>query len=232
MTERVVNGLEVVEIDEQCRNRRLAASRTREHLLYTIQDEGPVRQPGQRVVGRKERKLLLAPLEIFICSLALHLKALAHPKNAELQAQLQQVQGLGESVGRNVQLHGALTQHLGHHIAPPVTAPGYLIQRRRAASRQLGEDLPRLPAGLNGNLNTLPRDPAGHRDRRAVADPLKALLNHGVDIVIRPRGARDRQLEHIRGSRLQLLTETMKILLGLHHRNRGRCRDPPLLHPA
>jgi len=44
-------------------------------------------------VCRHERKLLLAPRELFIRSPALGLKALAHPNNAELETQLQYVQG-------------------------------------------------------------------------------------------------------------------------------------------
>ena len=67
--ERVVDGLEVVEIDEQGRDLRLAARAAREHLLDAIEDQRPVRQAGQRVVRRQERELLLASRELFIGSL-------------------------------------------------------------------------------------------------------------------------------------------------------------------
>ena len=59
MTERVVNRLEVVEVDEQRRDRRLAATRAREHLLDAIQDQCAVGEPGQRIVCRQERELLI-----------------------------------------------------------------------------------------------------------------------------------------------------------------------------
>ncbi len=99
VAERVVDGLEVVEIDEQRRHRRLGATRAREHLLDTIQDQCAVRQPGQRVVCRQERELLLAPRELFVRALALGLEALAHPQQAELEAQLQDVQSFRARLG-------------------------------------------------------------------------------------------------------------------------------------
>jgi hypothetical protein len=40
------------------------ATRAREHLLDAIEDQGAVGQPGQRVVCREERELLLAPREL------------------------------------------------------------------------------------------------------------------------------------------------------------------------
>ena len=89
VTERVVDRLEVVEVDEQRRDRRLLASRAREHLLDTIQDQRPVGQARQRVVRRQERKF-------FICLLALGLEGLAHPHEAELEAQLNYAQRLIE----------------------------------------------------------------------------------------------------------------------------------------
>ena len=109
-------------------------ARAREHLLDAVQDQRPVRQAGQSVVCGKERKLLLAPLELFIRALALDLKALAHPQEAELEAQLQDVQSLGEHLGCDIQLRGALAQHLGHQVTPAQTAPGHLVQRRRAVA--------------------------------------------------------------------------------------------------
>ena len=167
VTERVVDGLEVIQVDEQRRHRRLAAARAREHLLDAIQDQRPVREPGQRVVGRQEGKLLLAARELFIRSLALGLKGLAHPHEAELETQLQDAQGLGESLGRGIQFGCAVVQHLSHHVAPGETATGHLVQRRRAMGRQLAEDLPRFPARLDSHLDTLPRYPPGHRHRGA-----------------------------------------------------------------
>ena len=97
--ERVVDRLEVVEVDEQRRDRCLAAARAREHLLDAVEDQRPVREPGQRIVGRQERELLLAPRELFVGPPALDLEALAHPHEAELEAQLQDVQRLGERLG-------------------------------------------------------------------------------------------------------------------------------------
>jgi hypothetical protein len=101
VTEGVVDRLEVVEIDKQRRHRSLTAPRAREHLLDSIQDQRAVWEPGERVVGGQKRKLLIR-------ALALGLKALAHSNEAELEAQLQDAQGLRERLWRDVQLRCAL----------------------------------------------------------------------------------------------------------------------------
>ncbi len=53
MSERVVDILERVQVDEQQRNVQIAVAATPgQHLLYPIQDQHPVRQPRERVVQR------------------------------------------------------------------------------------------------------------------------------------------------------------------------------------
>ena len=230
VAERVVDVLEVVEIYEQRRDRRLAANGTGEYLLNTIQNQGAVRQPRQRVVGCQERELLLAPLELFIRQSSLSLEALAHPQNAELEAQLQYVERLRQRARRDAQLRGAILEDLSHHIAPPVTATGHLVQRRRAMGRELAEDNPGFLARLDSHLHTLPRDPPSHRDRRARANPFEAPLNHGVDDFARRRGSYDGLLEHVPDSRLQRLAKAMKVLPRLIHRNGRRQRDTHIIN--
>ncbi len=224
MPEGVVDRLEVVDIDEQGHNLSLAASASCEHLLHAIQDQRPVRQAGERVVGGKEPKLLLAARELFVRSLALGVKALGYPHQAELQSQLQHVQGLRERLLRSVQLHGALAQHLGHRVAPPQAALGQLVQRRRAVSSELAVDDPGFPAGLDGRLDTLARQPPAHRDRGASVDSLKAVLHNGVHVVSLPSRARGRQVKHVFGPRLQRLAERMHILPQIRQRRGGRRR--------
>ena len=91
--------LEVVEVDEQRGRRGLAAPRAHEQLLDAVEDQRPVGEAGQRVVGGQEGELLLAPGELLVGVPALFLVALAHPQQAELEAQLQDVQGLRERLG-------------------------------------------------------------------------------------------------------------------------------------
>ena len=139
-------------------------------------------RPVERVVGGQERELLLAPRELFVGALALGLEALAHPQQAELEAQLQDVQGLARAPrARRPAARRSRCSTSAIDVAPPKAAPGHLVQRRRAMGGQLAEDLPGFPAGLDRHLHALPRDPAGHRDRRAPADPFEAVLDHGVD---------------------------------------------------
>ena len=52
MAEGVVDVLESVEIDEQDGNRHLASAGSGKHLLGPVEDQGSVRQPGQRVMDR------------------------------------------------------------------------------------------------------------------------------------------------------------------------------------
>ena len=71
MAERVVDRLEVVEIDEQGGKRSLVTAGAHYQLLDAIQDQSPVWQSGQRVVGGEERKLVLAAGKLLIGALAL-----------------------------------------------------------------------------------------------------------------------------------------------------------------
>ena len=48
VAERVVDRLEVVEVDEQRRHRGLLARGAREHLLDAVDDQRPVRKVGER----------------------------------------------------------------------------------------------------------------------------------------------------------------------------------------
>ena len=98
VAEGVVDVLEVVEIDEERRRRALGTARADKYLLDAVQYQGAVGKAGQRIMCREEGKLLLTAGELFVCSLALLLKALAHTQQTELEAELQDVQGLGERV--------------------------------------------------------------------------------------------------------------------------------------
>ena len=80
---------------------------------------------------------------------------------------------------------------------------------------QLPKDLPGFPAGLDRDLHPLPGDPARDRDGRVAADPLETVLDHGVDVMLRPRGALEGQFEHILGASLELLAEALQIPFGL-----------------
>ena len=58
VAERVVDVLEVVEVDEQRRARRAVAPAADQELLDAVHDQRPVRQVGQRVVQRLMAQLL------------------------------------------------------------------------------------------------------------------------------------------------------------------------------
>jgi hypothetical protein len=64
VTQRVVDALEVVQIDEQRRDRRVVATRAHQHLLDAVEDQRPVRQPRQRIVGGHERELLIRAMAL------------------------------------------------------------------------------------------------------------------------------------------------------------------------
>ena len=168
----------------------LAARAAREHLLHAVEDQRPVRQARERVVGRQEPELLLAARELFVGSLALGVEALGHPHEAELERSAEATFSAWESAsGEALSSIGALAQHLGHRVAPPHAAFRQLVQRRRAVGRQLAVDDPRFPAGLDRGLDTLAAEPSGDS---AIVELLlmrsKRSLTIGVDVVVpRPR---------------------------------------------
>jgi hypothetical protein len=64
VTEAVVDGLEVVEVDHQQADALLAPGQAAEGVLQPVPEEGPVGQPRQRVVEGPEGELVLAALEV------------------------------------------------------------------------------------------------------------------------------------------------------------------------
>ena len=62
--ERVVDRLEVVEVEEEHRDARPAAAPAGEGPLDVVAEEDPVREPGQRVVEGVVEELRLEPLAV------------------------------------------------------------------------------------------------------------------------------------------------------------------------
>ena len=79
--ERVVDALEVVDVDEQRSHRRLVPTSSGERLLAAVQDQRAVGQPRERVVCRHER-------ELGVGLLALRLEALAHAHERHVDGEL------------------------------------------------------------------------------------------------------------------------------------------------
>ncbi len=156
VTERVVDRLEVVEIDEQRRDGRIGTTCACEHLLDAIDDQGSVRKPGQGIMGGEKRQLLFAVGELLVGSPALRLKALRHAQEAEVEAHLKDAPRLRERLRRGAQLSCDLTEHLRGHIAPPQAAPGHQVERGGALRGELAEDLPCFPPGLRATSRPSP----------------------------------------------------------------------------
>ena len=68
VAERVVDALEVVEVEEQARDLRAVALRLREDLLQPLVEQRPVRQPGQDVVLRELVGVRGRDLELASCA--------------------------------------------------------------------------------------------------------------------------------------------------------------------
>ena len=164
-----------------------------------------VRQPGERVVGRQERELLLAARELLVGPLALRLEALAHAHQAELEAQLHDVQRLRQRLGRGVQFRGALAQHLG----PPSRATTGSAWSPRPATRHGGRPARRRSSRFpcRPRATSMP-SPAIQR-ATAIVEPLliRSKLFCTIASTISPevRGARDRLAEHVVGAGEQRL---------------------------
>ena len=244
VAERVVDRLEVVEVDEQRRDGGLLARGPGEHLLDAVDDQRAVRQVGERIVRRHERELLFARGELLVGPLALALERLAHPQQAELQRQLEHLLRLCEQPGGRPQALGLLAHHLEEDVAPPEHAPRHLLQRGRAVRSELAEDERSLTRGVVGHLERVARDPAGDGDRGVDADALEALLHGGVDRFARLSRALGRLRpdvldagEHrlaeapqlLRATRLGLLGGRARRRLGAAARARGPARACPRL---
>ena len=52
VAERVIDVLEVVEVEEEGGHGRVVPPESEHHLLEAVEDQGPVREPGQRIVER------------------------------------------------------------------------------------------------------------------------------------------------------------------------------------
>ena len=116
--ERVVYAGEVVEVDQQRRDAGVQPSCSDEHLLATVEDQRPVRQPCQRIVRCHEHELLVAAGELIGDPCALLLERLAHADQRHIERSLHHRRGRGERRERDVLLISALVQHLDHDIAP------------------------------------------------------------------------------------------------------------------
>ncbi len=58
MAQGVVDVLEVVEVEEECRRRGVLASGVRHHVRDPVEDQRPVGQPGERVMECQMAELL------------------------------------------------------------------------------------------------------------------------------------------------------------------------------
>ena len=193
-------------------DRRFADPRPHQHLLDAVTDQGPVRQPGQRVVRGQEGKLLLASAQLLVRALALALEGLTHPHQGHLEAALEHQQRIGKGRCRQLQLNGALAHHQSRGVAPAQAALRHLVEGSGALRRQLPEDLPGILADLARDVFALARHPARHGDRRDCPHLREAVLHHGVELPPRHRRQLDHLLDDVRGPLVQPLTEPPKLL--------------------
>jgi hypothetical protein len=212
VAERVVDRLEVVEIDEQGGERSLVAARTHHQLLDAIEDQGPVRKAGERVVRSEERELALAVLELLIRGSALVLEGLAHPHERHVEAALQHRERLRQHRRAEVELFDTLPDDLAGRVAPAQAPLCDLVQRRCALRGELAEYLPRLPPDLTRDLGALARHPAGDRDGRDGADARESLLYRRIQLAVRRARAHEHRLDHVCRARVERVPESRKLL--------------------
>ncbi len=216
VTERVVDALEVVEVDEQRRHRRLAAARAHQHLLHAVEDQRTVGQARERVVGGHEGELLLAATELLVGALALGLEGLAHAHERHVEAALQHRDGSLENRLRQRELLDDFAHEVGGGVAPAQAALGDLVERRRSLCGELAEDAPRLLPDLARHLRALARHPARDRDRRDGSHLLKALFDHRLEHDARFVVASQDALDDLLGALVERTAEHPQVTFELH----------------
>ena len=221
VAERVVDRLEGVEVDEQRRHRFLIQPRPGQRLLDPVEDQGPVRQPGERVVGGEEDQFLLAAREFLAGPLALVLEGLAHPHQGDVEAALDHLPRPHQRLLGQAEVGGALAEHLEGRVAPAQAAFRHLVERRLALGGELGEDPPGLLADLAGDAFALAGHPAGDGHRGGGADVDEAVLNDSRQHPARLRRPADGARHDLIGARTQLLTQPFELIC-----HQGRIGSP------
>ncbi len=205
VAERVVDQLEVVEVDEHGRDRRPVPARARQQLLGAIEDQLAVRKPRQRVVRRQERELVVG-------ALALGLERLAHPHERHVEAALQHRDRPREQLRLQRERARRLTRDVRRGVEPAQAALRDLVQRRVALRGELAEDRPRLLPDVARDFDAFAGHPLGDRERRDASDLGEAVL----DGVVEHDARVDRPSAHPRddrvGARSQLAREPAEIV--------------------
>ena len=123
MTEGVVDGLEVVQIEKQHRHRPLLASGIDNRMLAAVARQHPVGQAGQRIMMGEKGNLLLR---------------LAHPQVLRRQARQGPVQVRGHQPGTEAD-HGEDAGHVDKrtqaHRRPWIDVPALQVDQRQQAER-------------------------------------------------------------------------------------------------
>ena len=200
VAERVVDGLEVVDVHEQYSDWR-AVARANQHLLCAVNHQRSVWKPRQWVMGRHELKLPLAggraPRQFARVPAP---EDLAQAYEGDVEGQLHHRMRVREHLRRGLLLGRDIAQHVIHSFAPAQTPLGQVIQWHDGVIRgQLAEHLPTFPADLNGGLGIASHHPQGYRSRGDRADLFQTVLDQ-TGAADRPRvpPARDDLGEHIR----------------------------------
>ena len=178
VAERVVDRLELVEVDEQHRVHAVGVrARVLERRREPLLEERAVRQAGQRVVGRLVAQPRLVGLEqpaaLDLGAVRLRVREReAHEVDEELQAAQRLAArdlAVGRAVGAEVADHLALgvAQHHAQRVA--------LVPR-------VGRDAGRVAVGLAGEDRLLPVEFALRRDVVRVLEHLVVRREHGEDV--------------------------------------------------
>jgi len=152
-----------------------------QRLLDPVEDQRPVRQPGEGVVGGEEDEFLLAAVQFVLGALALVLEGLAHPHQGDVEATLDHPPRLDQGLALQPEVRGALVEYFQRAIAPAQAAFGHLVQGGLALGGELGEDPPGLLPDLAGDRFALAGHPAGDGDGGDGADLLEAVFDDLVE---------------------------------------------------
>ena len=136
VSEAVVDGFEVVQVQVQHSHRPPAACEQAHGVGEAVQQQGAVGQPGQRVVQGEVSEFRMHPVQLLLQLAPLIVEPSGHPDVAGVAHEVGDAGRLGEHAPGDTEALAFLQQHADGHITPGEIVHGDVGQRERMRHRE------------------------------------------------------------------------------------------------